>query len=113
MLSPRFDLCILQTNSRSHMTLSPVQVEPLADCHTGPITSLTAAPDGAHIISCGMDGSIRVWAAATGQLVGKRDLAGRLSCCAAALGSSAAAAASKPVMAVGSEGGFVRCGPVV
>lgn len=84
------------------------QVEVLADSHTGPITGLAAAADGAHIISCGSNGSIRVWAAATGQLVGKRDLGGKLTCCAVALGSSAAAAASKPIVAVGSEGGFVR-----
>lgn len=85
-----------------------LQVDPLADCHIGPITGLAAAPDGAHISSCGSDGAVRVWAAASGHLVGKRDLGARLTCCAVALGSTAAAAASKPVLAVGSEGGVIR-----
>lgn len=83
-------------------------MEPLADFHAGHVTGLAAAPDGAHIVSCGSDGSVRAWATATGQLVGKRDLGGRLTCCATALGNTAGAAASKPVLAVGSEGGILR-----
>jgi WD40 repeat protein len=83
-----------------------VQIEPLADFHVGPISGICSAPDGQHLLSCGSDGSARVWAAPSGQLVGKRDLGGRLSCCAAALG--AAEAPSKPVLAVGSEAGVLR-----
>lgn len=83
-----------------------VQIEPLADFHVGPISGICSAPDGQHLLSCGSDGSVRVWAATAGQLVGKLDLGGRLSCCTAALG--AADTPSKPVLAVGSEAGVLR-----
>jgi WD40 repeat protein len=85
-----------------------VQIEPLADCHRGAVTGLASAPDCKHLVSCGRDGSVRVWAAAAGQLVGKRDLGGCLTCCTTAVGSAAAGAAAKPVLAVGSEAGVVR-----
>jgi WD40 repeat protein len=88
-------------------TLVYTQIEPLADYHVGPITGICSSPDGQQLLSCGLDGSVRVWAAAAGQLVGKRDLGGKLTCCAAALG--AADMPSKPVMAVGSEAGVLRC----
>jgi WD40 repeat protein len=88
-----------------------VQIEPLADYHVGPITGICSSPDGQHLISCGLDGSVHIWAAAAaaaaaGQLVGKQDLGGKLTCCAVALG--AADMPSKPVMAVGSEAGVLR-----
>lgn len=79
------------------------QVEPLADWHTGAITGLAAAYTGSHLISCGVDGSIRVWAAAAGgQLVSKRDVGGRLTCCAAHTN------ASSSLLAIGSWGGVLR-----
>lgn len=75
----------------------------------GSITGIAPSPDGNHLLTCGLDGSVRAWAAASGQLVGKRDLGGRLTCCAVAMGAAAAGIASKPVMAVGSEAGVIRC----
>jgi WD40 repeat protein len=83
-----------------------VQIEPIADYHVGAIRGICSSPDGQHLLSCGLDGSVRVWAAAAGELVGKRDLGGKLTCCAAALG--AADVPSKPVMALGSEAGVLR-----
>lgn len=80
-----------------------VQVEPLADWHVGAITGIAAAASGSHLVSCGMDGSIRVWAAAAaGQLVSKRDVGGHLTCCAAAGGAGGG------VLAVGSQAGVLR-----
>jgi WD40 repeat protein len=79
------------------------QVEPLADWHVGAITGVAAAATGAHIISCGMDGSIRVWAAAAGgQLVSKRDVGGQLTC------SAASTPADGSLLAVGSKAGVLR-----
>lgn len=81
-----------------------LQVEPLADWHVGPIAGVAPASTGAHLISCGLDGSIRVWAAAAGgQLVSKRDVGGQLTCCAAAGGAEGA------LLAVGSRAGVLRC----
>jgi WD40 repeat protein len=81
-----------------------VQVEPLADWHVGSITGIAAAPTGAHLVSCGLDGSIRVWAAAAGgQLVSKRDAGGQLTC--------GAASSDGKVFAVGSNTGVLRYGP--
>lgn len=81
-----------------------LQVEPLADWHVGPITGIAPAPTGAHLISCGVDGSLRVWAAAAGgQLVSKRDVGGQLTCCAASSGAGGA------LLAVGSRAGVLRC----
>jgi WD40 repeat protein len=80
-----------------------VQVEPLADWHVGSITGVAAAPTGAHTVSCGLDGSIRVWAAAAGgQLVSKRDVGGQLMC--------GAACSDGKLFAVGSKTGVLRYG---
>jgi len=75
-------------------------VEPLVDCHNGAVTGVAAHPDGAHVLSCGVDGSVRVWEAVRGQLRGRRDVLGRLT--------SIAAAPGRALAAVGSVGGVVR-----
>lgn len=79
------------------------QVEPLADWHVGAITGVAATATGAHLVSCGLDGSIRVWAAATGgQLVSKRDVGGQLTCSVACMGPDSS------LLAVGSKVGVLR-----
>jgi hypothetical protein len=78
-----------------------MQLEPIAMCHAGAITGLAAHPDGEHFLSCGLDGSLRVWQAASGQLAGRLDVGGRLTC-------MAAAGPGSPLLAVGSEAGTVR-----
>lgn len=97
---------LLLTHGRGSQPLaapSELQVEPLADWHVGAIVGLVATPDGSHLVSSGADGSIRVWAAGTnGQLVSRRDVAGRLTC------SAASSCAQQPLMAVGSHAGVLR-----
>lgn len=99
---------LLVSPSSSFDPLQPdpagLQVDPLADWHVGPITGIAPAPTGAHLISCGVDGSIRVWAAAAGgQLVSKRDVGGQLTCCTSSGGAEGA------LLAAGSRAGVLRC----
>ncbi len=79
-----------------------VQIQPLVDCHVGHVTGVAGHPDGRHVMSCGDDGSFRVWDVSSGQLVGRRDLGGRLTCMAAAVDGSG-------LVALGSEAGVIRC----
>lgn len=101
-MSDGFAICC--ANPATRVTdATPPQVEPLADWHVGAVTGVAAAATGAHLISCGLDGSLRVWAAAAGgQLVSKRDVGGQLTCCASWTGPEGS------LLAVGSRAGVLR-----
>lgn len=86
------------SNNQTHIIM--LQIEPLADCHVGAVTGLAHHPDGQHMLSCGADGSVRVWHTTDGSLVGKRDFGASLTCM--------VAASCKHLVAVGSETGVVR-----
>lgn len=77
------------------------QVTPLLDCHAGAITGVAPHPCQPQlVVTVGMDGAMRTWEAAAGQLVGHQELGGPLTCL--ALG------AGKGLLAVGSGNGVLR-----
>lgn len=77
-------------------------ITPLADCHVGGVVGVAAHPDGKHLLSCSVDGRVCAWSAADGQLAGRLDLQGVLSCLAVPRGG-------RCIAAVGSDAGVVRC----
>ena len=83
-----------------------VQVSLIADawasCHLGPVTGVAALPGGHHMVSTGMDGSVRIWDIGTRR---------RTPVLQHLLGSAQTALAtnkSSGLLAVGSEYGVVR-----
>jgi WD40 repeat protein len=82
------------------LTLVP-QVTPLLDCHAGAITGVAPHPCQTQLlVTVGLDGVLRTWEAAQGQLVGHQELGGPLTCLALGPG--------KGFLAVGSRNGVLR-----
>jgi hypothetical protein len=73
----------------------------LVDAHVGPVTGMVPHPSSAAVISCGEDGSMRVWDGPTGKVQACR-------VCPAALTCIAAAPYGMPILAVGSQTGALR-----
>ncbi|KAG2447457.1 hypothetical protein HYH02_007780 [Chlamydomonas schloesseri] len=73
----------------------------VVDCHTGRLAGVVPHPGGGAFVTTGSDGSVRVWSATDGALLGRKQLS-------SAQTALAAAAPGASLVAVGSETGVVR-----
>jgi len=77
-----------------------INCDVVGEYHRGTVTGAKPHVDGAHVVTCGADGSVRVWDCATGALAGKCHVSGGQTCL--------AAAPNRALVAVGSDAGVLR-----
>lgn len=79
----------------------------LTQSHVGQVAGMVPAPWGQGLLSCGADGSLRVWSAGSGEVLASRTFSSALTGLAVTAGGRQQGAAP-PLAAVGSETGVLR-----
>ncbi len=62
-------LVVARAGEKDNLAIEPISLERLWEAHDGPIKSLTLAPDGNTLASCGDDGLVHLWSMSDGQRV--------------------------------------------